>query len=270
MTKVVLVFVGFVAWLASPPTTLAGALFQDGFLGLTQTELTAKLGPPHKVRTKMAAQRVYNYHTFDQWESSLKDMMSVAAGEYVYVFTREKVNVRYAFQFIEESAPNAETPTLTINLVDIEFLHADPQSGPLETPVTVPLEVPLRDIPKLVPEFQPSLADDAPAYRSNLFIILVQAPPSPEARRLVRERAKADYDWSLSYRLYTTQNFPPQISLNDTVSRIEFVIDSLQFIKDREKLTHDPMINPFSTKAASLPPPPEPAKKNIPKPRYAP
>ena len=270
MNTVFLLLAGIVAWWASPPAALAGALFQDGFLGITQPELRAKLGPPHKVRVRMTAQRVYNYHSLENWDTNLKDAMAETMGEDVYLFTRDKVTVRYSFQFAEEHTPNSDMPTLIVNLVDIEFLSPDPQAGSTESPVAVPFAVPIADLQKLVPEFTPSLSDEAPAYRSNLFIILVQNQVSKEARRLVKERAKADYDWSLSYRLYTTEGFPPRISLSDTVTRMEFTIDSLQFIKDHDKLTHDPMINPYSAKAASLPPSPDSVKKKIPMPRYAP
>jgi len=271
MRTAVLLLAGFVAWLIAPPASLAGALFSDGYLGLTQPELLAKLGPPHKIRIRLAAQRVFRYHTFEEWETILKDTMTVSGGEYVYQFTREKVYVRYSFQFKEEPTPNSDTPTLTVNLVDIEFLSTDPQAGSHENPVSIPFAVPIADVQKLVPEFKPSRADEAPTYRSNLFVILIQDQVSKEARKLVRERVKTDYDWSLSYRLYTTEEFPTRINLADTVNRIEFTIDSLQFIKDHYQLTHDSMINPFSAKAASLPPPADPAvKKKIPRPRYAP
>src|SRR5207247_9132402 len=93
---------------------------------------------------------------------------------------------------------------------------------------------------------------------------------SQEALRLVKERNKADYAWGLSYRLYATEPFPPRITLSENVSRVEIAVDSLQLINDHHKLTHETMLNPFSSKAASLPPPTEPPKKKIPLPRYAP
>jgi hypothetical protein len=58
--------------------------------------------------------------------------------------------------------------------------------------------------------------------------------------------------------------------LSENVNRVEIAVDSLQLINDHHKLTHEAMLNPFSSKAASLPPPPEPPKKKIPLPRYAP
>jgi hypothetical protein len=265
-----LLLVGIVSWLVWPPAASAGALFKDGFLGLTQAELHAKLGPPHRIRIRMGAQRVFGYHSLEAWETDLKETMTGSLAEDVYIFTRDKIPVRYSFQFMEEHKPNADAPTLIVNLVDVEFLTPDPQTGAIENPVTIPYGVPIKDLSKLVPEFQPSFADDAPAHRSNLFIILVQDQVVKEGRRLVKERVKADYDWALSYHLYTTEEFPSRISLTDMVNRIEFAVDSLGFIKDHYTLTHDLVVNPFSAKAASIPPSPEQAKKKIPKPRYAP
>ncbi|HZC67902.1 MAG TPA: hypothetical protein VE201_04715 [Nitrospirales bacterium] len=270
MRTVVLLIVGLVAWVVAPAASLAGALFSDGYLGLTQEELRAKLGTPHKIRDKSAALRVYKYYAFDEWENVLKDQIPGAVGEDVYLYVRDKTHVRYSFQYAKEERPDSDTPTLIVKLVDIEFLSPDPITGAVEGPVAVPLAVPLKEVPKLIPEFKPSLADDAPTYRSNLFIIMLQNETSKGALRLVKERNKEDYTWSLSYRLYATEPFPPRITLNEIVNRVEIAIDSLQLIKDHYKLTHEAMINPFSAKAASLPPPAESPKKTIPRPRYAP
>lgn len=270
MKTLVLLVAVVVAWVVAPASSLAGAFFSDGYLGLTREELRAKLGPPQKVRDRSAALRVYKYYSYDEWENVLKDQIPGALGEDVYMYVRDKTHVRYSFQYSKEEKPDSDTPTLIVKLVDIEFLSPDPITGAVEGPVAVPLAVPLKDVPKLIPEFKPSLADDAPTYRSNLFIIMLQSETSKEALRLVKVRNKEDYAWSLSYRLYATEPFPPRITLNENVDRVEITVDSLQLIKDHNKLTHEAMINPFSSKAASLPPPPEPPKKKIPRPRYAP
>ena len=251
------------------PSASADPLFQDGLLGLTQSELRAKLGPPHRVRTRMAAQRIYNYHSLETWENVLKDQMAGTMGEDVYVFSREGVNVRYSFQYTDELKPTSESPALHVSLVEIEFLNPDaPQAA--EVPVAVPHPVPLSKLESLIPEFRPSRSESAPTFRSNLFLILIQEPPSVEARRLSKERSKEDYDWSLAYRLYNPDGFQPRIGLSDTITRMEFSIDSAGFIQQNQKITHEPFLNPFSEKAKSLPPPPEAVKKGIPKPRYAP
>ncbi len=255
--------------LLAVPVVSASTLFHDGFLGLTQPELRAKLGAPQKVRTRMAAQRVYNYHSLESWDNVLKDQMSGTMAEDVYVFTRDGVKVRYSFQYTEEYKANNDVPNLLVSLVDIEFLNADTSQAP-EVSVAVPFPVPMSNLGKLVPEFKPSTADDAPTFRSNLFIILIQEPVSPDARRLIKERAKDDYDWSLSYRLYNSEGFPPRIRLSDTITRMEFAIDSAPFIRQHQTITHEALLNPFSEKAKNLPPPPDPVKKRIPQPRYAP
>jgi len=270
MRAVVLLLAGFVAWIVSPAAALAEAFFSDGYLGLTQEELRAKLGPPQKIRDRSAALRVYKYYAYDEWENVLKDQIPGAMGEDVYLYVRDKIHVRYSFQYAKEEKANSDTPILIVKLVDIEFLSPDPLTGAVEGPVAVPLAVPVKDIPKLIPEFKPSPADDAPTYRSNLFIIMLQNETSKAALRLVKERNKEDYAWSLSYRLYATEPFPPRITLNEKVSRVEIAVDSLRLIKDHYQLTHEAMVNPFSAKAASLPPPPEPPPKKIPRPRFAP
>src|SRR5438132_3812202 len=99
---------------------------------------------------------------------------------------------------------------------------------------------------------------------------MLQNETSKAALRLVKERNKEEYAWSLSYRLYAAEPFPPRITLNEKVSRVEIAVDSLQLIKDHYRLTHEAMVNPFSAKAAALPPPPQPPQKKNPPPRFAP
>ena len=265
-----LLLLGILVWAGSPSPAQAGALFPDGYLGLTQEELRAKLGPPQKIRDIGAALRVYKYYAFEEWENVLKDQIPGASGEDVYYYVRDRINIRYSFLYAKEEKPNSDTPTLIVRLVEIEFLSPDPLTGSVAGPVTAPLAVPLADLSKPVPEFKPSPADDATTYRSNLFIILIQDQTSKEARRLVKGQHKDDYTWSLAYRLYTSEILPSRLTLNNTVNRIEIAIDSAQLIKDHNALTHEAIVNPFSAKAASLPPPSEPPKKKIPTPKYAP
>ncbi|HXZ44898.1 MAG TPA: hypothetical protein VEH53_08695 [archaeon] len=265
-----LLVAGIIVWTSSLSSAHAGAIFADGYLGLTQEEVRAKLGPPQKIREIGAALRVYKYYAFEEWENVLKDQIPGAIGEDVYYYVRDGINIRYSFQYAKEEKPNSDIPTLIVRLVEIEFLSPDPLTGAIGGPVTVPLAVPLADLPRLVPEFKPSPADDAPTFRSNLFIILTQNQTSKEARRLIKEHYKNDYEWSLSYRLYTLEALPSRLTLSNTFNRIEIAVDSAQLIKDHNKLTHEAMINPFSAKAASLPPPPEQPTKKVPLPHYAP
>lgn len=272
MKTALLLLVGVIAWAISPDPALASAFFPDGYLGLTQEELRAKLGKPHKVRDLSAALRVYKYYSFEEWDGVVKEQLPDAIGEDVYLYVRDKTNVRYSFQYAAESKLGSDTRTLIVKLVEVEFLSPDPLTGSVEGPVAVPAAVPLADLPRLVPEFKPSTSDDAPTYRSNAFVLLIQNQVSKEARRLIKDRQRDDYDWSLSYRLYTytVEGFPPYLTLSAPANRIEFGIDSVQLIRDHNRLTHETIVNPYSAKAASLPPPPETGRKKIPKPRYAP
>ncbi len=270
MRTALLLLIGIVTSMLSVPPAFAKPFFSDGYLGLTQEELRAKLGPPHRIRDHSGALRVYKYYPFEEWENVLKEQMPDAIGEDVYLYVRDKTNVRYAFQYVAERMPNSDTPTLIVKLVEIEFLSPDPLTGSVEGPVAVPLPVPLAKLSALIPEFKPSQADDAPTFRSNLFVMLIQNEVSGEARRLVKDHQRNEYDWSLSYRLYSAEILPSRLTLNNTVNRLEIGVDSVQLIKDHHKLTHEHMTNPYSAKAASLPPPPEPPQKKIPKPRYAP
>jgi len=47
-------------WLQTP-AVLAAAYFEDGYLGLTQTELHQQLGMPQAVLDRMTALRVFSY-----------------------------------------------------------------------------------------------------------------------------------------------------------------------------------------------------------------
>src|SRR6266540_5148637 len=121
-----LLLIGIIICASVPSPARAGAIFSDGYLGLTQEELRAKLGPPAKIRDRSAALRVYKYYAYDEWENVLKDQIPGALGEDVYMYMREKTHVLYSFQYAKEEKANSDTPTLTVKLVDIEFLSPDP------------------------------------------------------------------------------------------------------------------------------------------------
>src|ERR671925_541858 len=109
----------------SPRLALAGAFFEDGYLGLTQNELREKLGPPQAVRDRKSALRVFKYYSFDDWENYFKKLVSPENGEDVYNFKRGGYDVRYSFGYLPD--PNDVTsdfPTLYVRLVDVEFTPA--------------------------------------------------------------------------------------------------------------------------------------------------
>jgi hypothetical protein len=157
-----------------PGHALAGPYFADGYLGLTQTELRAKLGPPNSVRDRKAALRVFNYYSLHDWENYYKKLVSPQNGEDVYNYKRNGIDVRYSFGYVPDQNDTSDFPTLYVNLVDIEFGKP----------------VPIEQIPALVPEFQPPTDAVAPAFRSNLWVLIFKGQPSGEARFIIREQGK--------------------------------------------------------------------------------
>ncbi|MFM7842224.1 MAG: hypothetical protein ACKO9T_10165, partial [Nitrospira sp.] len=234
------------------PPASAAPYFQDGFLGLTQTEVRAKLGPPQAVRDKKSALRFYRYYAFADWENSYKKQVGPQNGEDVYTYKRDGTDVRYSFAYVTDPDDLAETPTMTVNLVDVEF------SPP----------VPLSKIALLVPEFKPPVEPTAPTFRSNVMVLLFAGTPSAQARAIVREPGREKQDWSLAFQMYALQGLPEYLTPQAPVDRMEISVQSVQLVRDRQRHTHQPIMNPFSKEFARLPPPAKPAKK-IPVPRYA-
>jgi hypothetical protein len=218
------------AWsLLFPVSTQAGAYFEDGYLGLTQAELRAKLGPPQSVRDRKAALRVFNYYSFADWEKFYKKLVSPQNGEDVYNYQRDGVTIRYSFGYVTDLADSSDEPPLFVSLVDIEF---------------------------------------SPAFRSNVWLLLFKGPPSSDARFIVREKAREQLDWSLAFQMFTLQGLPEFLTLNAPIDRMEIGAQSIQLVKQRQRLTHEPIMNPFSQEFARQAPPPPPTKK-VPVPKYA-
>jgi hypothetical protein len=242
----------FAFLLAIPADAFATPYFEDGYLGLTQAELREKLGPPQSVRDKKSALRFYRYYSFADWEKSYKKLLGPQVGEDVYTYKRDGVEVRYSFAYVTDPEDMSESPTMSVKLVDIEF-----------TP-----PVPIGKIPALVPEFKPPTEPNAPAFRSNIMVLLFKGAPSPAARAIVREPLRERLDWSLAFQMFALQGLPEFLTPQAPIDRVEISVQSLQTVKDRQRLTHEPILNPFSKEFAMRVPPPKPAKK-IPLPKYA-
>jgi hypothetical protein len=157
-------------WL-QPSAVLAAPYFEDGYLGLTQTELHQKLGMPQAVRDRKSALRVFSYYAITDWEKYFRKLVSPENGEDVYTFTRDGIDVRYSFSYAIDPNDETENRTLFVRLVDIEFSPA----------------VPLAQIPALVPEFHPSEDPVSPSFRSNIWVLLFKGSPSTQARFIVKE-----------------------------------------------------------------------------------
>jgi hypothetical protein len=240
-----------------PPAFLPGpadaaSYFEDGYLGLTQEELRAKLGPPQFVRDRKAALRVFNYYTLSDWENYFKKLVSPQNGEDVYIYKRGGVDIRYSFGYAADLNDPSDFPPLYVNLVDIEF------SPP----------VPIEQIPELVPEFKPPVEPTAPAFRSNLWVLVFKGPPSRDAQFIVREKNKEGLDWTLAFQLFSLQGLPEFLTIQSKIDRMEISAQSIQVVKQRQRLTHESILNPFSQEFARRPSPTPPTKK-IPVPKYA-
>ena len=240
--------------LSAPLTLSAEPYFEDGLLGLTQPELHEKLGKPQAVRDRKSALRVFTYYTITDWEKYFRKMVSPENGEDVYTFKRDGIDIRYSFGFAVDPNDQNENRTLVVRLVDIEF-----------TP-----PVPLSQIPSLVPEFKPSEEPGAPAFRSNIWVLLFKGNPSPEARFIVKEKGKDSLGWSLAYQLFSLQGLSDPLTTKAQVDRIEISTQSLDLVKQRQRLTHDPILNPYSKEFAQQQSVPQPPKtKQVPVPKYA-
>jgi hypothetical protein len=240
-------------WL-HPVAALAAPYFEDGYLGLTQTELHQKLGMPQAVRDRKAALRVFTYYTITDWEKYFRKLVSPENGEDVYTFKRDGIDIRYSFSFAADLNDQSENRPLFVRLVDIEFSPA----------------VPLAQIPSLVPEFHPSEDPASPSFRSNIWLLLFTGPASPQARFIVKEATKDKLDWTLAYQLFSLQGLPDPLTTKALIDRVEISTQSIDLVKQRQRHTHDPILNPYSQEYSErLVAPQPPTAKKIPVPKYA-
>jgi hypothetical protein len=237
-----------------PVAALAEPYFEDGYLGLTQTELHQKLGMPQAVRDRKAALRVFTYYTIADWEKYFRKLVSPENGEDVYTFKRDGIDIRYSFSFAADLNDQSENRPLFVRLVDIEFSPA----------------VPLAQIPSLVPEFHPSEDPASPSFRSNIWLLLFTGPASPQARFIVKEATKDKLDWTLAYQLFSLQGLPDPLTTKALIDRVEISTQSIDLVKQRQRHTHEPILNPYSLEYSErLVAPQPPTAKKIPVPKYA-
>ena len=251
--SLLLLFLTTCLWLKSSAVH-ASPYFEDGYLGLTQAELHQKLGMPQAVRDRKSALRVFTYYAITDWEKYFQKLVSPENGEDVYTFTRNNIDVRYSFSYTVDPNDERENRTLFVRLVDIEFSPA----------------VPLAQIPALVQEFHPSEDPASPSFRSNIWILLFEGAASPDARFIVKEASKDKLEWRLAYQLFSLQGLPEPLTTKALVDRVEISTQSVELVKQRQRHTHDPIMNPYSWEFSQhrLVPQPPTAKK-IPVPKYA-
>lgn len=237
-----------------PTSVIAGPYFEDGFLGLSQTELHEKIGLPQAVRDRKSALRVFHYYPITDWDRYFRKLVSPENGEDVYLYKRDGTDIRYSFSYAYDPNDHSEDRPLFVRLVDIEF------SPP----------VPLDQIPSLVSEFKPSEDPSSPAFRSNIWLLLFKGLPSEAARFIVREKGKDSLNWTLTYQLFALQGLPDPLKASSLIDRMEIGTQSLDIVRRRQRHTHEPIMNPYSPEFANQQavPRPSPAKK-IPMPHYA-
>ncbi len=237
-----------------PGELTAASYFEDGFLGLTQTELHEKLGMPQAVRDRKSALRVFSYYAITDWDKYFKRLVSPENGEDVYTYKRDGIDVRYSFSYTFDPNDMNENRPLFVRLVDVEF-----------TP-----PVPLSEIPTLVPEFKPSEDPNAPSFRSNIWVLLFKGSPSPKARFIVREANRDSLDWTLSFQLFSLQGLPDPLTAKSLIDRLEIGTQSIEIVKHRQRHTHEPILNPYSAAFANQEATPRQKQaKKIPLPQYA-
>lgn len=246
-----LLLLGFL--LCVPHGLIAAPYFEDGFLGLTQKELHEHLGMPQAVRDRKSALRVFTYYPITDWQKYFGKLVSPENGEDVYTYTRNGIDVRYSFAYTIDPNDTSDTRPLYVRLVDVEF-----------TP-----PVPIANIPSLVPEFIPSREAQAPAFRSNIWVLLFKGPSSAAARFVIKEKGKEQLDWTLTYQLFSLQGLPDRLTTKATIDRMEISTQSLQLVKQRQRHTHEAIVNPYSPEFADRVLPPLTQPKQIPVPRYA-
>lgn len=236
-----------------PSPTSAAPYFEDGFLGLSQKELHEKLGTPQAVRDRKSALRVFTYYPINDWLKYFSKLVSPENGEDVYTFKREGIDVRYSFGYTVDPNDESENRPLTVRLVDIEFSQA----------------MPIGRLPALIPEFRPSTDPTSPAFRSNTWVLLFKGAPSSDARFIVRENGKELLDWSLCYQLFSLQGLPDRLTIEALIDRVEISTQSLALVTQRQRHTHEPIINPYSDQLDRQLAPPKPGGRTIPIPKYS-
>jgi hypothetical protein len=243
----------FLSWLVPVHVLEAVPYFEDGFLGLTQEELHAKLGLPQAVRDRKSALRIFTYYPIADWNAYFGKLVSPENGEDVYTFKRQGTDVRYSFAYAIDPNDHNEKRTLVVRLVDIEL------SQP----------VPISQLPSLIPEFHPATEAASPAFRSNIWVLLFKGEPSQDARFIVQERGKEHLDWRLSYQLFSLQGLPERLTTHALIDRVEIGTQSLQLVTQRQRHTHEPVLNPYSQEFTRRSTTPTSPAKPVPVPKYA-
>ena len=101
-------------------------------------------------------------------------------------------------------------------------------------------------------------------------MLLFKGAPSPQARFIVKETIKDKLAWTLAYQLFSLQGLPDPLTVKSLIDRMEISAQSIDLVTQRQKHTHDPILNPYSREFSQRPlAQPRPSAKKIPLPQYA-
>jgi hypothetical protein len=86
----------------------------------------------------------------------------------------------------------------------------------------------------------------------------------------VKEATRDKLEWTLAYQLFSLQGLPDPLTIKALVDRVEISTQSVDLVKQRQRHTHDPILNPYSREFSQRARDPQPATaKKIPVPKYA-
>jgi hypothetical protein len=86
----------------------------------------------------------------------------------------------------------------------------------------------------------------------------------------VKEATRDKLEWTLAYQLFSLQGLPDPLTTKALVDRLEISTQSVDLVKQRQRHTHDPILNPYSREFSQHTlTPPLPTAKKIPVPKYA-
>jgi hypothetical protein len=100
--------------------------------------------------------------------------------------------------------------------------------------------------------------------------LLFKGAASPQARFIVKEVTRDKLEWTLAYQLFSLQGLPDPLTTKAPVDRVEISTQSVDLVKQRQRHTHEPILNPYSREFSQHRLAPQvPMAKKIPVPKYA-
>jgi hypothetical protein len=68
--------------------------------------------------------------------------------------------------------------------------------------------------------------------------------------------------------MFAVNGIPNNLSIKTPIDRLEITTQSLQLVQRQQRLTHEPLLNPFSPEFQERVPIEAPTVKSIPRPQY--